>query len=156
MPSPRPRGRSGRVTTPTTLYLAPEAVISRSRMWAASAGVPMKTIFSGSAILDPHRGGTLEVGFALLDQLLEFAFVEFAFDPADPIDKQFAVEMIDLMLQRDRQQIVGFDLDFLLVRCPRAHQHVRRALDFGCVIDHRETSFFPGYFSFRFNDLRID
>ena len=32
----------------------------------------MKTIFSGSAILDPHRGGTLEVGFALLDQLLEF------------------------------------------------------------------------------------
>jgi hypothetical protein len=55
------------VTTPTTLKLAPEAVTSRSKIWAAKAGVPMKTIFSGSAILDSHRGGTRVVGFSLLD-----------------------------------------------------------------------------------------
>src|SRR5260370_35282438 len=117
--------------------MAPVAAASRSRIWAARNGVPMKTIFSGSAILDPYRGGTREVSLALLDQLLEFAFVEFAFDPADPIDKQFAVEMIDLMLQRAREQLVGFDLDLLVARGPRAHAHARRPLAGGGVLHRR-------------------
>src|SRR5215470_1741833 len=86
--SPRPRGSSGRVTAATT---------SLSRIWAARAGVPMKMIFSGAARSDADRGGTL-IGFALLDHFLELAPVQLAFDAADPVDEELAVEMIYLVL----------------------------------------------------------
>src|ERR1019366_1500076 len=87
VPSPRPRGWSGRVITPTTRKLALGAVTSRSSIWAAKAGVPMKTIFNKSAILDPHRGGAPAFGLALLDYLFQFALVEFALDSADAVDE---------------------------------------------------------------------
>src|SRR5579885_485566 len=153
---PRPRGSSGRVTTATTRKRGSAAVMIRSRIWAASAGVPMKTIFSGVAIaLDADRGGTL-VGLALLDQFLELASIKFALDAADSIDEQLAFQMVDLVLQRDRQKIVGFNLDLLLLRRPCAHQHLGRALNLGGIVDHGQASFFPDDLSLRLDDLRID
>src|ERR1700726_1769134 len=124
----------------------PDAAIRRSRMWAASAGVPIKTIRNGARpASDADGGGGLPIGLALLDHFCEFAPVEFALDAADAIDKQLAVEMIDLVLQRDRQEFFRFDLDFLLLERPRAHQHALGPLHVGREIDHREAPFLPHY-----------
>src|SRR5262249_6467988 len=93
--SPRLRGSSGRVTTATTRKRGSAAPTSRSRIWAARAGVPMKMILSGTARSDADRGGTL-IGFTLLDHFLELATIQFALDAADPVDEQLAIEMIYL------------------------------------------------------------
>src|SRR5512146_828751 len=163
--SPRPRGWSGRVTTPAISKpglakaeraASPQAPASRSRICAASAGVPMKTILSGVAISDPDAGGPLAIGLALLYQLGEFTPVKFALDAADAIDEELAVEMVDLMLQRHREQVICLDLDFLFLGRPRAHQHPRGAFYVGGVVDHREASFLPYHRTVGFDDRRID
>ena len=133
------------------------ASTSRSRMWAASAGVPMKTILNG--VGDFRSGRWRAAAPSALPSLIsfcEFAPVEFALDPADAIDEELAVEMIDLMLQRDREQVVRLDLDLLLVGRPRAHQHARRAFHVGGVIDHRQASLFPNDRTLGLDDLGID
>ena len=65
-------------------------------------------------------------------------------------------EMIDLMLQRDREQIVCFDFDFFLIGSPRAHQHARRALDVRRIVDHGQAALFPNDFSLGLDDARVN
>src|SRR6516165_4363531 len=77
--SPRPRGSSGRVTTATTRKRGSAAPTSRSRIWAARAGVPMKRMFNAAGRSDADRGGTL-IGLALLDHFLELAAIQLALD----------------------------------------------------------------------------
>src|SRR5579885_906251 len=158
MSSPRPRGWSGCVITPTTRRRGPCAASRRVRICAASGGVPMKTIRSGAAAAasDLDAGGPLLIGFALLDQLGEPAAVKLALDAAQAIDEEAAVEMIDLVLQRDRQQILSLDLDRLLLRRPRAHHHLFRALHLGGEIDHREAALLPEHRALGLDDLGID
>ncbi len=72
------------------------------------------------------------------------------------IDHQLAVEMIILVLNRDRQKPVGFELEGLAVRIEGAH------LDAFCAVDvftdawEGETTLVEGGFPFGFDDLRID
>src|ERR1700693_2837450 len=116
----------------------------------------MKTILSGVTISDPDAGETRAIGLALLYQLGEFARVQSALDVADAIDEELAVEVVDLMLQRHREQVVGLELDFLLLGCPRAHQHARGAFDVGGIIDHRKASLFPDDRTLGFDNFWID
>ena len=98
---PRPRGRSGCETTPTTVW---RDSISARRVGTAKAGVPKNTMRSGRALPSP---GAL--------QLLNLADDEVALDPAQAIDEQRAVEVIHLVLKGARQQFASFDG---AVRCP--------------------------------------
>src|ERR1700758_724207 len=116
----------------------------------------MKTILNGVAISDPDAGGPLAIGLALLYQLGELAPVQFALDTADAIDKELAVEVVDLVLQRDREQVVRLDLDLLLIRSPRTHQHARGASHVGGIVDNREASLLPDNRTLGLDDLRID
>src|SRR5580698_2114098 len=143
--------------TPATRKSVPAAAIMRSRMCAASAGVPMKTIRSGAPVAsDTDGGGGLPIGLALLDHFRDLAAIEFAFDTADAIDEELAVEMIDLVLQRYREQVVGLDLDFFLAWRPGPHQHSFSALHICRKSDHREASLFPHDRTLGFDHLRID
>src|SRR6266481_1087360 len=115
-------------------------------MCAASAGVPMKTIRNGGAAAsDADGGGWLAIGLALLGHFGELAPVEVAFDTADAIDKEFAIEMIDLVLQGDCEQFICIDFDLLLIRRPCAHQHAGGALYLGGEVNYGETPLFPHY-----------
>ena len=89
---PRPRGRSGCVTTPTT---ACAEARSASSVGTANCGVPKKTTFSPSALT-----------ICRPSQLPDLADDQIALDAAQPIDEQRAVEVIHLVLERARQQSV--------------------------------------------------
>src|SRR5579863_4302947 len=126
-------------------------------MWAASAGVPIKTILSGECCAsDLDGGGWLAIGLALLDHFGETAAIEFAFDPAYAIDEELAIEMVDLVLEGDCQQFVCLDFDLLFFGCPRAHQNASGALHLSCKIDHRQTTLFPQYRTIRLDDAGVD
>ena len=84
------------------------------------------------------------------------ATVKIAFQAADPIDEKFAVQMIDFMLQGDREQPFGFDLDFFFIFIRSDDFHLRGAAHFGGEIDDAQTAFFPDDFSFGPSDHRID
>src|SRR5581483_1172389 len=89
---PRPRGRSGCVTTAATS--CPAATIC-SKVGTAKAGMPRKTRRMAPPLI-PISGALL---------LLDLALHQVAFERADVRDVQLAVEMIGFMLQRARQQI---------------------------------------------------
>src|SRR6266436_5937033 len=102
----------------------------------------MKTIRNGGES-DKRGGGWLAIGLALPGVLGEFAAIEFALQAADAIDEEPAVEMIDLVLEGDREQIGGLEFNLFLLRRPGADQHFGRAFDLGGEIDHREAALLP-------------
>src|SRR5580704_9544449 len=83
---PRPRGRSGWVTTPA-MVKSGWANKSRSE-GRANSGVPQKMIF---------RGGTGVLPLAGFFQLADFAFDEVALQHAQVGDKEDAVEVVNFV-----------------------------------------------------------
>src|SRR5690606_22920528 len=100
---PRPAGRSGWQTTPTTSC----ASSNRRSVGTAKSGVPKKT--TRSLISDVHRRLAVVERHAFADPLLQAAAVEIALEAADAVYEQLAVEVIDLVLQRDREEVLGVD-----------------------------------------------
>jgi hypothetical protein len=94
---PRPRGRSGCVTTPTTSCRDVEQLRS---VGAAKAGVPKKAIRRSDASMSPLAGAP---------QLLDAAHDQLAVEAAQPIDEERAVEVIHLVLERAREQAGALD-----------------------------------------------
>src|SRR5271155_2044235 len=83
---PRPRGRSGWVTTASTLN---SGCASNSRsVGRANAGVPQKISFSGGTGVLPLAG---------FFQLADFAFDEVAFEHTQMGDEEDAVEVVNLV-----------------------------------------------------------
>src|SRR5262245_26891700 len=115
----------------------------------------MKMILSGAASSDADRGGTL-IGFALLDHFLELAAIQLALDAAYPVDEQLAIEMIYLVLEGHREQLLGLDLDFLLFGRPRPDQHLGGTFHFRGIVDHRKASFLPDKPAFGLHDSRVN
>src|SRR6266481_2776973 len=87
------------------------------------------------------RSGFLEASLAL--QLLDLPLVKIALQPADAVDEQLAVEVIDLMLERHGEQAFGLEAHFLLLRRERPHEHARCPLHLRREVDDREAAFLP-------------
>ena len=64
--------------------------------------------------------------------------------------------MIDLMLQRHREQSFGFDLYGFFIFIDGDDFHLGGAAHFGSVVDHAETAFFPNDLAFGTSNHRID
>src|SRR5262249_42509932 len=125
---PRPRGRSGWLTTATTRW---GPARSRASVGTAKSGVPKKTSRSAGAAAPLDRGGRAGL-FALLAQLLLApARVHAALEPADAVDEEDAVEVVDLVLEAHGLEVFGLDLDRVPVEVGRAQAHALRALDLG-------------------------
>jgi hypothetical protein len=87
---PRPQGRSGWLYTPTISQPSHSRRCFRDA--AAKSGVPMNTIFNLLFLFQPF---------------FELSFVQGAFQFADLVDEQHAIEMVHLVLQADGQEVVG-------------------------------------------------
>jgi hypothetical protein len=48
--------------------------------------------------------------------------VEVALEPRDAVDEELAVQVIELVLERDGEEPVGLDRDLLLLRRPRLEE----------------------------------
>src|SRR5208283_2133577 len=110
---PRPLGRSGWVAT--SLMRNP-AHTSFSSVGTANSGVPQNTRSIMSAL-----------PFALLHQLADFAFEHVAFQRADVVDVELAIEMIGFMQQRACQQFLSAHFNGLAFEVLRAHGDVTGA-----------------------------
>src|SRR5215470_15951503 len=106
---PRPRGRSGWQTTPTT---GSGRARSASSVGHANAGVPMNTM--RQVVRSEERARAR----ALPSLALELALsrpVEVALQPGETIEKEPSLEMVDLVLEHHREQRLGLNLDLALV-----------------------------------------
>ena len=135
------------MTTPTTSNPSP---ISARSGGAAKSGVPQKSTRTlellvrmlviarvGSSLELSNEPGYLSLSFA------HFAERRAAFQDAQVVDEQLAVQMIDLVLEAAREQVVGLDLERLLRRCPCARTRtVGRPLDVAVDVGNRQTAFF--------------
>src|SRR6185503_8825010 len=76
---------------------------------------------------------------------------------AHVIDEQFAVKVVDLVLQAAAEQLTRLDLELLSLEIERAHAHARRPLDVAVHVGNRQAAFF-GFCRFRIalENFRID
>ena len=125
---PRPLGRSGCVTTAD--HVAARAPPPRSD-GTANSGVPMNTTRGRlSARLPDERRRPIVLGQLAARERLERALQELALERRQPVDEQHAVEVIDLVLDRAREEALGLELEraaVLVVRLDRdARARARR------------------------------
>src|SRR5262245_5704114 len=171
---PRPRGRSGWLTTAAT---GCRPARSLSSVGTAKSGVPKKASRSGA--LSPAsarrptrsadaqrgeaersssgRGVGLRVGLdLLLAKLLHaLAHVHAALEPADAVDEEDAVEVVDLVLEAHRLEPLGLDLERVAVEIGRAQAHALGALDVGLEVRNREAAFVPADLALGLDDLGV-
>src|SRR5262249_57681650 len=93
---------------------------------------------------------------AVADHLPDAALVRVALERADSVDEQLPVEMVDLVLQRDREQTVGLDGDLLLIEGPRFHQDLGAAAYLGGELHDPEPAFLPEYRAVALDDDGVD
>src|SRR3984957_17404050 len=115
---PRPRGRSGRVSTSAGRCESRSA--RRSRIAAAKSVVPRKTMLKTWERLD---------GAGRLLCLTHRAHRLLARLARDPVEDQDAVEMVDLVLDHARLKALGLDLKGIPFVVLRANTHARGTLD---------------------------
>src|SRR5437763_235617 len=151
---PRPRGRSGWHTTPTTGSARPS---NASRMGPANRGVPMKTMRQTLRGRSDEEGASRAAALpSLACELAAARPVEVALQARQPIEEERSVEVIDLVLQRHRQQLLGLDLHLALLRSPATHEHAPGALDRSGQLGDGEAAFFPYDLALALGDLGID
>src|SRR5208282_4387381 len=98
---PRPRGRSGCVTTATTWKSG--CAIKCCRDGTAKTGVPQKTI----------RSATARLPLAGFFQLADFPLDHVALEHAEVRDEEDSVEVVDLVAERAGEQAFAAHLEFL-------------------------------------------
>src|SRR3954468_10779907 len=91
----------------------------RSSVGTANSGVPRNTMCKRR----PSRPCGFHSLFPLarLLQFPDFAFDQIAFESAQVIDKQDSIQVIDLVQERPRKQVVSGDLKGLAFHVARAH-----------------------------------
>ena len=96
------------------------------------------------------------LGSVCFAALVNFLMARSRFSRDKMIDEQFAVEMVDLVLEAGGEQALGLDLAALVVAVEIAHPDLRRARDLLVIFGHRQAAFLVDRFLFRgFDDLRI-
>src|SRR6185369_4384939 len=162
---PRPAGRSGCVNTRFTS--APDAA-SASSVGTANCGVPANAIvaetLTGSAVygrgsdhghgLRLSRGGAFGPGaLGLLHRLL---LQSLAFELRQVVDEQLPLEMIHLVLDADREEPLGLELERLAVAVERADFDLRSAIDVVVELGHGQAAFLGIRRAFGAQDLGVD
>src|SRR5271156_5662696 len=142
---PRPRGRSGCVTTPA-IWKSGWAINLR-REGRANAGVPQKIIFSGGTGVLPLAG---------FFQLADFAFDEVALQHAQMRDEEDAVEVVNLVAEGAGEQAFAAAFERSARRILRANGDVLGALDVTAESGQREAAFFFALLAFGINNFGID
>src|SRR5215469_11666533 len=140
---PRPRGRSGCVTTLSTRKSGC-AIMCRSD-GTANAGVPQNTRRSATSVL-PLAG---------FFQFFDFPLDHVALQHAQVIQEENSIQMIDLMAERACQQPLAPHLEFFSRRVLRPNRYVLRPLDVAAKPRHRKAAFLLALRSFRMNDLGV-
>src|SRR6266566_8699855 len=116
---PRPAGRSGCVITPTTRWRDPSSV---SRHRAANSGVPAKRTFTESAsaqgLREGLRSGSRRITIwrgpnpasgRLAELFLKFRLDALLLEARQIVDEDFALEVIHLVLDADREEFLCDD-----------------------------------------------
>src|SRR5580704_9794001 len=111
---PRPRGRSGCVTTASTLKSG--CATRWRKVGSAKAGVPQKTILSDTT-------GLPLAGFF---EFADFALDHVALEHAEVRDEENAVEVIDLVAESAGEQAFAAAFEFLAVGVEGANGDVLR------------------------------
>src|SRR5579864_1772884 len=106
---PRPRGRSGCVTTAATWKH--ESASKARREGTAKAGVPQNTSFSGTAALP----------LACFFHLANFAFDHVALQHSEMHDEKRPIQMIDFVAERSSEQSFTAHFEFGSRGILRAH-----------------------------------
>src|SRR5580698_9348547 len=141
---PRPRGRSGCVTTPSTLNSL--CASSSRRLGRANAGVPQKTILSG---------GTRVLPLAGFFQLANFTLDEVALEHTQVRDEQDAVQVIDLVAESTGEQAFAAAFELGARRVLRADGDVLRTFDVATKPWQRKAAFFFALLAFGVNNFGI-
>src|SRR5262245_26677151 len=124
---PRPRGRSGRVSTSVGRWASLPA--RRSRTAAANSEVPRKTVLKSPTPPGRPLGDGRRPVLGRFLGLAHRAHRLLARLAGDAIQDQHAIEVVHLVLDHPGSQPVGLDLELTPARVARAHSHARRALD---------------------------
>src|SRR5690606_4666879 len=121
MRRPRPAGRSGCVTTPTMSKPSSESARSEG---TANSGVPQKRILTGASSPAGARLLLLLLGAQLLPLLEEHPPLE----GAHPVEEEDPLDVVDLVLQRAREELVRLDRDRVPLGIEALHAHRGGAL----------------------------
>src|SRR6202011_1499432 len=140
---PRPPNRSGCVTTSATSW---PASWSWFRVGPANAAVPANTMRNRALRADEFR-------FFLLLLWLDLAQ---CLEAGQPVGEEDAVQMIDLVLDRPRQERIAFDLHRLAVSVESARHYLHVPLDLADVAGNRQTALQPDLFTLVLDHLGID
>src|SRR5688572_3732538 len=152
----RPCGLSGCVTTATTSQPSPNNARSGG---VANSGVPQKRTRM-SLGLAPRRPVSRDRRRSGQDASLPGVFLLEVFPPrhdaapleeAQVIDEQLAMQVVDFVLERARQQFIRFALEGLSLEVGGAHGDPRRAIHIAVNVGNRKASLF-GAFATRFGD----
>src|SRR5687768_300469 len=137
---PRPRGRSGCVTTPTTVC---SDSISASRDGTAKSGVPKKTMRTGLPL----------AGFG---ELLDLPDDQIFLQAAQAIDEQCAVEVVHLVLEAAGEQSGPFDRLRLAVAIEPFEDRAGRTRHCCVEARHAQTALFFELHSIALDELGVD
>src|ERR1700724_4486059 len=140
---PRPRGRSGWVTTPS--IWKPGWAIRWRNVGTANAGVPQKTI----------RSGTAGLPFTGFFQFADPAPDQIALQHAEVSEEEKSVEVIDFVAEGAREKPFAAHFKFLPGRILCPHGDVLGPGDISAEARDREASFLFSLLALGVNDFRI-
>src|SRR5215469_3881264 len=140
---PRPRGRSGCVTTPSIWKSGWRTRCSREG--TAKAGVPQKTM----------RSATASLPFAGFFHFPDFSFDQIAFEQAEVGDEKNTIQMVDFVAESAREQPFTAHFKFFPGRVLRAHRHKLRTQDMPAESGQREAAFLFALLAFCMHYFRI-
>ena len=88
-------------------------------------------------------------------------FFQFLDDPVqfqarELFHEYLAIQMVDFMLQADREQAVGMQFERLALPVKRAQGDLLCACHFLVNAGYRQTAFLAGFFTFPVEDFRVD
>src|SRR5215469_610362 len=139
---PRPRGRSGCVTTSRTWW---PAAAMRSKVATAKAGVPRNT---------RRMDGSVPIPGAL--QLLDFSLHQVALERTDVRDVEPPIEMIGLMQEGARQQIFARLLELFAFGILRLKGDAFAAFHLLAESRDAQAALFPFLLALHTEDPRVD
>src|SRR5205823_1342858 len=97
-------------------------------------------------------------GAALASLALELPLsgaIEVALQPGQVVEEESSLEVVDLVLERDREELFRLDLDLLLLGRPRTHEDAPCTLHRRRQIGNRETALLPYDLALALGDLGI-
>src|SRR5438309_4775268 len=140
---PRPPRRSGWVTTSAMSWPASKSWVN---VGAANGAVPAKTTRNRASGADEFRFPLLLFGFDFAQRI----------ETGQPIGEEDAVEVVDLVLDRARQERIALDLHRLALTIESAGHHLHVPLDLADIPRYREAAFQADLLALPLDHLRVD